>query len=230
MREGPALSQSRAALVRVSAGIASRNRVFRDAALHAALTAADGSDVDEVILQSHLFVGFPDALEAMVRWRELGGSGAPDSYPEASELWRPRGEEVCSRVYGANYQKLRQNVASLHPDLDRWMVEGGYGRVIGRPGLDLATRELCIAALLAVWGAPRQLHSHLRGALNAGASPAELRESVEIACEIAQEDVGTVARDLLTRVVAGTQDRTVGAAASYPRPAEPAHEEMPERR
>jgi 4-carboxymuconolactone decarboxylase len=110
------------------------------------------------------------------------------------------------------------------------MVEGGYGRVIGRPGLDLATRELCIAALLAVWGAPRQLHSHLRGALNAGASPDEVKESVEIACEMAQEDVGAVARDLLARIVAGTQDRTIGIAASYATPAKPAHEEMPERR
>jgi 4-carboxymuconolactone decarboxylase len=195
-----------------------------------ALTAADGSEVDEVILQSHLFVGFPDALEAMVRWRDLGGSGTPDPYPEASELWKPRGERVCSDVYGANYEKLRRNVVSLHPDLDRWMVEGGYGRVIGRPGLDLATRELCIAALLAVWGAPRQLHSHLRGALNAGASPDEVQESVEIACEMAQEDVGAVARDLLARIVAGTQDRTIGIAASYATPAEPAHEELPERR
>ncbi|MBA2670509.1 MAG: carboxymuconolactone decarboxylase family protein [Gemmatimonadetes bacterium] len=230
MREAPALSGSRAALVRVSASIASRNRASRDAALCMALTTADGSEVDEVILQSHLFVGFPDALEAMVRWRELGGSGTPDPYPEASELWRSRGERVCSDVYGANYEKLRRNVVSLHPDLDRWMVEGGYGRVIGRPGLDLATRELCIAALLAVWGAPRQLHSHLRGALNAGASPDEVQESVEIACEMAEEDVGAVARDLLARIVAGTKDRTIGIAASYPTPAEPAHVEMPERR
>ena len=61
------------------------------------------------------------------------------------------------------------------------MVEGGYGRVIGRPGLDLATRELCIAALLAVWDSPRQLHSHLRGALNAGASVADVTRAMEIA-------------------------------------------------
>src|SRR5699024_4730699 len=88
---------------------------------------------------------------------------------------------VCARVYGRNYEKLRHNVGRLHPDVDHWMVEGGYGRVIGRPGLDLATRELCIAALLAVWDSPRQLHSHLRGALNAGASPEEVTRAVETA-------------------------------------------------
>jgi 4-carboxymuconolactone decarboxylase len=229
MREGTALSGRRTALIRLSASIASRDHAVLDAALRDARAAADVDEVDEVILQSHLFVGFPEALEAMVRWREISGSGTPAPYPEESDLWRPRGEEVCSRVYGVNYEKLRKNVTSLHPEFDRWMVEGGYGRVIGRPGLDLATRELCIAALLAVWGAPRQLHSHLRGALNAGASPDELHESVEIACEMAREDVGAVARELLARI-ARTMDRTVGIAASYASPAEPAHEEMPERR
>jgi 4-carboxymuconolactone decarboxylase len=68
--------------------------------------------------------------------------------------------------------------------MDRWMVEGGYGRVLGRPGLDLATRELAIAALLATWGAPRQLHSHLRGALNAGATADQVDGAVELACDL----------------------------------------------
>jgi 4-carboxymuconolactone decarboxylase len=67
-------------------------------------------------------------------------------------------------------------------------VAGGYGRVIGRPGLELKTRELCIAALLAVWNVPRQLHSHLRGALNAGASVAEVNQAVEVACSFVDGD------------------------------------------
>jgi len=61
------------------------------------------------------------------------------------------------------------------------MVVEGYGKVLGRPQLDLATRELCIVALLAVLGAPRQLYSHLRGAMNAGADPSEVEETLEAA-------------------------------------------------
>ena len=95
---------------------------------------------------------------------------------------------MCAAVYGANYAKLRENVRGLHPDVDGWMVTGGYGRVIGRPGLDLKTRELCIAALLAVWKVPRQLHSHLRGALNAGALVEEVDAAVEIACGFLEPD------------------------------------------
>ncbi|HEX5871745.1 MAG TPA: carboxymuconolactone decarboxylase family protein, partial [Longimicrobium sp.] len=92
--------------------------------------------------------------------------------------------------------KLRENVRGLHPDVDGWMVTGGYGRVIGRPGLDLATRELCIAALLAVWNVPRQLHSHLRGALNAGAPVDQVDAAVEIACGFMEPEQAAEARAL----------------------------------
>jgi 4-carboxymuconolactone decarboxylase len=50
------------------------------------------------------------------------------------------------------------------------MITEGYGRTLARAGMDLKLRELCTVAQTAVLEAPRQLHSHLRGALNAGAS------------------------------------------------------------
>ena len=168
-------------LVRLSASLATRDPAAIRASMVAALDA-DPVAVEEVLLQSHLFVGFPDALNALGLWREISGRPASPPLGEDPREWDARGEEVCAAVYGANYRKLRANVRTLHPDVDGWMVAGGYGRVIGRPGLDLATRELCIAALLAVWNVPRQLHSHLRGALNAGASVARVDEAMRIAC------------------------------------------------
>jgi 4-carboxymuconolactone decarboxylase len=77
---------------------------------------------------------------------------------------------VCTVIYGENYRKLRESVRTLHPAIDSWMITEGYGRTLGRPGLDLMRRELCTVAQTAVLEAPKQLHSHLRGALNAGAS------------------------------------------------------------
>jgi 4-carboxymuconolactone decarboxylase len=176
------LEPGREAVIDVCAAIASRDSGAIESRLRYAARVADPTAVEEALLQAHLFVGFPVALEALMLWRTLSESRPPEDAPEEPALWEERGVEVCREVYGRNYDKLRQNVATLHPDFDRWMVVGGYGRVIGRPGLDLATRELCIAALLAVWGAPRQLHSHLRGALNVGASPEEVGAAVEIAC------------------------------------------------
>lgn len=173
---------ARRALLRVAASLATRDAARIRAAMGEARDAAPSGAVDELLLQSHLFVGFPDALNALALWREVSGTEAPASAGEDPAIWAARGERVCAAVYGANYEKLRVNVERLHPDVDGWMATGGYGRVIGRPGLDLATRELCVAALLAVWNVPRQLHSHLRGALNTGASVAEVDEAVEVAC------------------------------------------------
>ncbi|MBD0320167.1 MAG: carboxymuconolactone decarboxylase family protein [Gemmatimonadetes bacterium] len=173
-------------LLRLSASLATRDPAAIRASMEAARDA-DGVAVEEVLLQAHLFIGFPDALNALGLWRAVSGQAASPSLGEDPRDWDARGEEVCAAVYGANYRKLRANVRSLHPDVDGWMVTGGYGRVIGRPGLDLATRELCIASLLAVWNVPRQLHSHLRGALNAGASSEQVDEAMRIACGFLDE-------------------------------------------
>ena len=178
----PRLDPEREALVALAAALATRDAAAVREAIGRAAREADPDAAEEVLLQSHLFVGFPDALGALAVWREASGRPAPASLGEGCEGWIGRGERVCAEVYGANYPKLRANVVAVHPEMDRWMVEGGYGRVIGRPGLDLATRELCITALLAVWNTPRQLHSHLRGALNAGASADEVDAAVEVAC------------------------------------------------
>jgi 4-carboxymuconolactone decarboxylase len=130
--------------------------------------------VEELLLQSVLMVGYPRALIAFAVWRKFSALSAPDTdegqdYGRVQE-WTRRGEEVCATVYGDNYSKLRDSVRALHPAIDAWMITEGYGRTMGRPGLDLLRRELCTVAQTAVLETPKQLHSHLRGALNAGAS------------------------------------------------------------
>jgi 4-carboxymuconolactone decarboxylase len=140
--------------------------------------------MDELLLQSVLMVGWPRALNAFAAWRQVGlppadsaENGADYSrFPE----WHARGEVVCREVYGKNYSRLRKNVRALHPALDAWMVTEGYGKTLGRPGLDLARRELCIAVQVATQGAERQLHAHLRGARNAGAPEAVITEALEL--------------------------------------------------
>jgi 4-carboxymuconolactone decarboxylase len=191
---------ARGALVALSAALATRDPARVRAALERARENADAAAVEEVILQSHLFVGFPDMLNALAAWREVSRLPASERLDEDPADWEARGALVCSKVYGANYEKLRRNVASLHPDVDGWMATGGYGRVIGRPGLDLATRELCLAALLAVWNVPRQLHSHLRGALNAGASVEEVDAAMETACGMIGEEAAARVRALWAEV------------------------------
>ena len=140
--------------------------------------------VEELLLQSVLMVGYPRALIAFTVWRKLSGIVAaaqePDQdYSRAAE-WTRRGQELCAIVYGENYGKLRDSVRALHPAVDSWMVTEGYGRTLARPGLDLKLRELCTIAQTAVLEAPRQLHSHMRGALNAGATFGQIEGTLSI--------------------------------------------------
>lgn len=176
---GSALDEATRVLVGVSHAVAAGDQASLEAALTTAAREADPVRVEEVLLQSYLFLGYPAALRGLAAWREISGRAAPQvETREPMEEWEPRGERTCSVVYGEQYGRLRANVARLHPELDRWMVVEGYGKVLGRPQLDLVTRELCIIALLAAQDAAPQLYSHLRGALRAGADPAVVGDLV----------------------------------------------------
>jgi len=140
--------------------------------------------VEELILQSYLFAGFPRALNAAREWRRVSGRAAPasdpDTDPREAAAWQERGQRTCAIVYGATYTRLRGNVRELHPALDAWMITDGYGKVLSRPGLELRLRELCIVVTCAVLEQDRQLHAHLHGALNAGATPGEVGEALAL--------------------------------------------------
>jgi 4-carboxymuconolactone decarboxylase len=177
IRSVPTLDAETQALVRLAATIAASDEAALRASISETAAAVRPEWVEELVLQSYLFAGFPRALNAAREWRRVTGAPPPET-DEAEELWRAgdewaaRGEATCRAVYGAAYERLRRNIRGLHPALDAWMITEGYGKVLSRPGLDLARRELCVIAACAAAGHERQLHAHLHGALNVGA-PAE---------------------------------------------------------
>jgi 4-carboxymuconolactone decarboxylase len=195
------LDDSTRDLVRLSAGVAASG----DAIVRQLLSdAARGNVVwiEEVLLQSYLFAGFPRALNAMRVWRRLSGRPAvlaPEKDGDDAQ-WRARGERTCRRVYGAMYEPLRRNIVELHPELDEWMIVEGYGKVLSRPGLDLARRELCIVSACAASGQERQLHSHLHGALNVGVAVDVVTDSIEALGSLLDEARLISARLLWARV------------------------------
>jgi 4-carboxymuconolactone decarboxylase len=191
-------------LISAAAALAAGNRDALAARLLAAQAAAGTVATEEMLLQSYLFLGYPRALQGLMTWREVSGTAAQAEAAEDAHTWEARGEEVCRTVYGGQYERLRANVARLHADMERWMVHEGYGKVLGRPGLELPARELCIVAMLVVQDAPAQLYSHLRGALNAGAKPGD----VEAALELASGDSGAVRGERARAVWAEVRGRT----------------------
>ncbi len=189
-------------LLRVAAALARRQPPEIDRALEAASRVADALAVEEVLLQAHLFLGFPATLDGLTRWRRHHPVAAGNEGPEGRDVWAVRGPDVLARVYGDQAGRLRENVRALHPALERWMVEEGYGKVLGRDGLSLCQRELVTAVQLAVLGPSPQLFSHLRGALRVGAATADVEEAIELAVAAGVPDpvgVRQVWEDVLRR-------------------------------
>ena len=192
-------------LVEISVALAARDDPGLDSALR---RANDGGarpvEVEEALLQSYLFLGYPASLTGIARWREIAGPPPGESdelaSPDGLMEWTERGARVCELVYGRAYEKLRGNIGRVHPAMDRWMVAEGYGKVLGRPGLSLRVRELCNVAVLAATTWEPQLHSHLRGALHAGATSTEVEEALEIGLKSIPSEDAERARRLWNRV------------------------------
>lgn len=201
------------ALIALCAAVGARNKAALSITIDQAAASANPADVEEALLQSYLFVGYPVALQALGMWRErTGNQASPHRTKDDPREWRQRGEVVCAQVYAGQYDRLRANIARLHPDMERWMLEEGYGKVLGRPNLDLKVRELCVIAVLVGLDAPQQLYSHLRGALNVGATNEEVETAVEIACTqatlSAKENARKVWKDLKAQRDANAEERS----------------------
>src|ERR1051325_6135282 len=75
--------------------------------------------VEELLLQTYLFAGFPRALNAMREWRRV----CPITTVEEKQTPRyarddetkALGEATCATVYGDMYDRLRENIRGLHP-------------------------------------------------------------------------------------------------------------------
>ncbi|NQV51128.1 MAG: carboxymuconolactone decarboxylase family protein [Candidatus Marinimicrobia bacterium] len=123
--------------------------------------------VEETILQTLLFAGFPKTIEALKQLRK--------HYPQSSggkqvSDHQKAGLDTSKLIYGKHHSRLIQVMDELHPDLTRWMIEDGYGRVLSRPGLSIKDRELAVIASLMASGMVHQFKAHIRGALYAGVS------------------------------------------------------------
>jgi 4-carboxymuconolactone decarboxylase len=196
------LDQATIALVRLAARVtAGSESEMRAGFADCVAAGADPVWVEELVLQSYLFAGFPRALNAMREFRRVEPASHPvDPAAVAPEEWRERGEATCATVYGPMYEKLGSNIRGLHPALDEWMIVEGYGKVLSRPGLDLARRELCIIAACAAAGQERQLHSHLHGARNAGVSDVVIEATLAALAGVVNPEYLKSARLLWARV------------------------------
>ncbi|MBI3099680.1 MAG: carboxymuconolactone decarboxylase family protein [Planctomycetes bacterium] len=136
--------------------------------------------MEEALLQSLLFAGYPRTIQAFDEWRRSSSGGARRASAAAgpSLVTRRRlGHALCRRIYGEDaFPRLLRYMSGLHPLLAEWAIEEGYGRVLSRPGLDVRRRELALLPILVAQGAWPQFLPHLKGAVRCGATPHEILE------------------------------------------------------
>ncbi|MFH2055839.1 MAG: hypothetical protein ABIJ61_07770 [bacterium] len=129
-------------------------------------------DAYELLLQSYLFFGYPQAIEVMrvfaAACRKLGLTPGRNGDSPSLEEMRLRGEARCREIYHPNFEKLHANMLAMSPELAEWMLVEGYGKVLSRPVPAKLEREIASITFLACSQHPVQLFSHVRGARNLG--------------------------------------------------------------
>jgi len=102
----------------------------------------------------------------------------PDSVFDENERFLS-GLALRKQVLGEAHVQ-RSMVAALDDPflrpIQQMAVEVGWGQVWNRPGLPLKMRSFLSIAFLAAQGKHDELRTHIRGALNNGATPEELSE------------------------------------------------------
>ncbi|MCI0652494.1 MAG: carboxymuconolactone decarboxylase family protein [Planctomycetes bacterium] len=185
---------------------APRAGLLREALARArASSALTSTDVEESILQSVPYSGFPGAVEALAAWREISAAeaGAAPAQEKEARGRRAAGARNFALVYGDQAGRVRAELRALHPALERWILEFGYARVMGRGALTLGEIEaLGVAALLAQ---ERRvpLTSHLRGALRNGWSRADLERIIDRLAPRCGQEIVRYAREALASLAAG---------------------------
>ncbi len=94
-----------------------------------------------------------------------------------SEQDRINGLKKRTQVMGAAFvKKAQSNTNPYTQDLQDWINEHAWGSTWQREGIDLKTRSLVTVAMLTALKAPTELKGHIRGALNNGCDPDEIKE------------------------------------------------------
>lgn len=87
------------------------------------------------------------------------------------------GLQMRKQVMGEDFvEKAFANADEFTMPLQEFITRNAWGTVWCREGLDLKTRSLITISMLTALGRAHELKGHLRGALNNGATPAEIRE------------------------------------------------------
>ena len=99
----------------------------------------------------------------------------PQDLPQDAAL--QAGLLTRTQVMGAEFvERALAGASDYTLPMQEFITRNAWGNVWQRPGLDKKTRSLITVAMLTALGKQHELKGHVRGALNNGVTPEELRE------------------------------------------------------
>lgn len=178
----------------LSFALAAPERLDPRIALERALGKCPLAEVEEAILQSIPYSGFPAAVESLGWLRELHPDVAPFPRNETSQP-----ESFFGQIYGDGQEKVRTSLRERHGDLERWIIEFAYGTVMESSWLSSDAIEALAVSSLIGQARLRPLHSHLRGALRTGHTRKSLTLLLDSLHKVADPEVLRAAAKMLER-------------------------------
>jgi 4-carboxymuconolactone decarboxylase len=162
----------------------------------------DPEHMREAILQTHLFAGYPRALNALAAFKDacakagnpLSGEISLRDQPlegDDQAEFRKRGQALFKAMYGDKADKVDAFARAASPDLADWAIVEGYGRVLARDVLEPRVRSLCIVAALIPLDVSPQLKGHLQCAVNTGNSAEQLWKLLDVVARLFTEGAET---------------------------------------
>ena len=102
-------------------------------------------------------------------------SKTPKDLPQDAAV--QAGLATRTQVMGAEFvERALAGATDYTLPMQEFITRNAWGNVWQRPGLDLRSRSLITVAMLAAMGKQHELKGHVRGSLNNGVTPEELRE------------------------------------------------------
>lgn len=96
----------------------------------------------------------------------------------ANEL-ENKGKEVRTRLWGEQaFKSGDEYLKKFDPGFAKFLNEQLFGEIWNRPGLPTRARSMITVAVLMALGRGQELRLHMRGALNLGITPEELKEII----------------------------------------------------
>lgn len=170
------------------------------------------NEIKDVIVQMYAYTGFPRSLTGLNTFlsllNERKDAGIKDNWgrkatpvPAGTNI-RELGTKTQTRIVG---RPVSAPVYDFSPEIDTYLKEHLFGDIFSSDLLTLQEREVATIAALAALPAPTQLRSHFNGGLNAGLSPAALKELTQILNDKVGSEEGKLATQTLEGLLKARQ-------------------------